>query len=133
MKPQLFLAPQGCAPFGLVHFVAASGLLHRFLETRDAGVEADAEAYYLLGIAESHIVSSMWTDQTSFFLETAIRLRPHSPLAGQADCDWPGSTDQLQRPAIAGSVLRVIPHSSGDGGTSPAGVVASFYAVKQDG
>ena len=45
---------------------------------------------------------------------------------------WPNSDDRLQRPAIAGSVTRVIPHSSSDGGVSPAGVVASFYAVKVD-
>jgi hypothetical protein len=43
---------------------------------------------------------------------------------------WPNSTDTLQRPAIVGSVVRTIPHSDGTGGTSPAGVVASFYAVR---
>ncbi|HYG81901.1 MAG TPA: hypothetical protein VD861_15995 [Pyrinomonadaceae bacterium] len=46
---------------------------------------------------------------------------------------WPNSDATLQRPAIVGSVTRTIPHSSGsDGGTAPAGVVASFYAVRQD-
>ncbi len=45
---------------------------------------------------------------------------------------WPNSTDQLQRPAFVGSVIRTIPHSNGNGGTAPAGVVASFYAVKVD-
>jgi hypothetical protein len=44
---------------------------------------------------------------------------------------WPNSTAALQRPAIVGSVVRTIPHSSGSGGVSPAGVVASFYAVAQ--
>lgn len=43
---------------------------------------------------------------------------------------WPGSNAQLQRAAFVGSVTRTIPHSSGSGGTAPAGVVASFYAVK---
>jgi hypothetical protein len=42
---------------------------------------------------------------------------------------WPNSTNLLQRPAIVGSVTRTIPHSSSGGGTAPAGVVASFYAV----
>lgn len=42
---------------------------------------------------------------------------------------WPNSTDLLQRPAIVGSVTRTISHSSSGGGTAPAGVVASFYAV----
>jgi hypothetical protein len=45
---------------------------------------------------------------------------------------WPNSTSTLQRAAIVGSVTRTIPHSSSGGGTSPAGVVASFYAVRED-
>jgi hypothetical protein len=43
---------------------------------------------------------------------------------------WPSSTEQMQRAAIVGSVTRTIPHSAPGGGTAPAGVVASFYAVK---
>jgi hypothetical protein len=43
---------------------------------------------------------------------------------------WPNSDATLQRAAIIGSVVRTVPHSSGSGGTSPAGVVASFYAVQ---
>ena len=43
---------------------------------------------------------------------------------------WPNSTSELQTPAIVGSVVRTIPHPGSGGGTSPAGVVASFYAVK---
>lgn len=45
---------------------------------------------------------------------------------------WPNSTDTLQRPALVGSVVRTIPHSGSGGGTNPAGVVASFYAVRVD-
>lgn len=45
---------------------------------------------------------------------------------------WPNSDSTLQTPALAGSVTRIIPHSAGAPGTvAPAGVVASFYAVKQ--
>ena len=44
---------------------------------------------------------------------------------------WPNSDDRLQRPAIVGSVVRTIPHSGSNGGISPAGVVASFYAVRE--
>ena len=43
---------------------------------------------------------------------------------------WPNSNAQLERAAMVGSVVRTVPHSS-NGGTAPAGVVASFYAVKQ--
>jgi hypothetical protein len=44
---------------------------------------------------------------------------------------WPNGIEQ--RPAIVGSVIRTIPHGGGEPGTvAPAGVVASFYAVRQD-
>ncbi len=44
---------------------------------------------------------------------------------------WPDGVNQ--RPAIVGSVIRTIPHSGGQPGTvAPAGVVASFYAVRAD-
>lgn len=36
-----------------------------------------------------------------------------------------------QVPAFTGTVFRVIPHPDGQGGTAPAGVVCSFYAVRQ--
>ncbi len=41
----------------------------------------------------------------------------------------PNGVDQI--PALVGSVTRAIPHPNGSGGTNPAGVVASFYAVLQ--
>ena len=44
---------------------------------------------------------------------------------------WPNSDSIKQRAAIVGSVTRTIPHPS-NGGTAPAGVVASFYAVRAD-
>lgn len=43
---------------------------------------------------------------------------------------WPNGVDQ--RMAMVGSIVRTIPHSSGSGGTSPAGVVCSWIAVRQD-
>lgn len=45
--------------------------------------------------------------------------------------NWPNGVNQ--RPAIVGSVIRTIPHAGGQPGTvAPAGVVASFYAVRTD-
>jgi hypothetical protein len=42
---------------------------------------------------------------------------------------WPNGVDQ--KPAITGAVIRTIPHTGSSPGTvAPAGVVASFYAVK---
>lgn len=43
---------------------------------------------------------------------------------------WPEGVQQ--RRAMVGSIVRVISHPSSGGGTSPAGVVASWYAVSQD-
>jgi hypothetical protein len=43
---------------------------------------------------------------------------------------WPNGVNQ--RMAMVGSIVRTIPHSSGSGGTSPAGVVCSWIAVRQD-
>ena len=43
--------------------------------------------------------------------------------------EWPNGVQQVV--AIVGSVIRTIPHSGGAPGTvAPAGVVASFYAVR---
>ena len=42
---------------------------------------------------------------------------------------WPNSTNELQARAMVGSIVRTIPHPSGNGGVAPAGVVASWYAV----
>lgn len=43
--------------------------------------------------------------------------------------EWPNGVDQ--KTAMVGSIVRTIPHPSGSG-TAPAGVVCSWYAVKQD-
>ena len=40
---------------------------------------------------------------------------------------WPNSNSNQQHPAIVGSVVRTIKH-----GTAPAGIVASFYAVRDN-
>src|SRR4051812_21217670 len=42
---------------------------------------------------------------------------------------WPNGVNQV--PAITGSVVRTIPHSSGSSGTAPAGVVCSWIAIWQ--
>jgi len=45
---------------------------------------------------------------------------------------WPNSTPAQQRPALIGSVTRVISHATATPGVvAPAGFVGSFYAVKQ--
>lgn len=71
-------------PQGLVRFVAASGYLHRFLQTNPADERQSAEAFYLLGVAESHLSPSYWQSETDFLLETAIRTAPRTVYAKMA-------------------------------------------------
>jgi len=69
---------------GFVHFVVASSLLHRLLTAPPAGTSALAEAYYLLGIAETYLSRTSGLSEAPFFLETAIRLDPTSLIASKA-------------------------------------------------
>ncbi|KVT59109.1 hypothetical protein [Burkholderia ubonensis] len=49
---------------------------------------------------------------------------------GYLSAPWPNGVSQ--RPALTGSIVRAVPHASGGGGVSPAGVVCSWYAVLND-
>jgi hypothetical protein len=65
-------------PRGAVRFVAATGYLNRYLETSPTDRDRLAEAYYLLGVAESYISPTYWRSQSDVLLERAIRMSPHS-------------------------------------------------------
>ncbi len=67
----------------LVHFLLASAVLYQVVE-RELPLPELAHAYYLLGLQELHIGRDFWTAQGELFLETAIRLAPDTPVAGQA-------------------------------------------------
>jgi hypothetical protein len=67
----------------LVVYLAASGILNRFLATSRSATER-GEACYLLGLIESRIGRSFWLSQTEFFLEQAIRLAPQRAFANDA-------------------------------------------------
>jgi hypothetical protein len=69
---------------GLVHFVVASSLLHRYVDAQASTMQALVEAYYLLGVTESYISRTSWVTETPFFLEMAIRLDPGSSMAAKA-------------------------------------------------
>lgn len=85
---------------GLVHYVVASGLLLRLLEAPPASTPEEAEAWYLLGVAESETTTGSWASQGDLYLETAIRTAPQSPSAKKAYSmleenillDWSGSS-----------------------------------------
>ena len=65
----------------LVYDLVASGVLHRYVTGHREPSAQLAEAYYLLGVAESRIRRSAWLFESEFYLETAIRMAPASPFA----------------------------------------------------
>jgi len=67
----------------LVHYVVASELLQRFVES-EAKPKDKARAYYLLGLVESRIGRSYWLALPDFYLESAIMLDPAGDSALQA-------------------------------------------------
>ncbi len=69
---------------GLVDYVVATTLLHRYIESGSENNVDVAEAFYLMGVAESRITRSYWISETDFLLEQAIRKAPKSPVAKQA-------------------------------------------------
>ena len=69
---------------GLIYFAVASSDLHRYVSSGSKTPSQLAEAYYLLGVADSYIPRSSWISETEFFLEQAIRLAPTSPVAKNA-------------------------------------------------
>jgi len=68
----------------LVRYVAASALLHRRLAAGGLSAIELAQAYYWLGVIESHVGRSFWLSQTEHFLEASIRAAPQSPVAEEA-------------------------------------------------
>ncbi len=74
---------------GLVYDLAASSLLWRWIETREAQprVAPDlelAEAYYALAVVEERTAYSYWVPQTDAYMEAALRAAPAGPLARRA-------------------------------------------------
>jgi hypothetical protein len=71
----------------LVEFIAAAALLHRYLQAGDAlgvGKDEQAEAFYLLAVAEANISRSYWVSETASLLEQAIHTAPKSAVAREA-------------------------------------------------
>ncbi len=69
---------------GLIHHVVASALLSRFVDEHPDRSRDVAEAYYLLGVADSLLEHSLWIQRVDFYLESAIRLAPQAEFAPKA-------------------------------------------------
>jgi hypothetical protein len=70
----------------LVHYVAASDILYRWLEAQpgpapDGAATDRAEAYYLLGLIETRIGRDRGASPARYYLENAVRLAPKAPFA----------------------------------------------------
>jgi tetratricopeptide (TPR) repeat protein len=68
----------------LVPFIAASGVLHRYVSTRTHPDAATGEAYYRLGLIEANVGRTFWASETEHYLEAAIRVGPAEPYADDA-------------------------------------------------
>jgi len=68
----------------LVHWVASSSVLERFIERGDAEAAELGEAYYLLGLIEARIGRQYWVTPAPYLLETSIRLAPGQEFSEEA-------------------------------------------------
>lgn len=87
----------------LIDFIVASGLLNRYMQTKNLSAENTARAYYLLGLTESLIGRSTWLTQTDYYLEASVRAAPKSKSALKA-------LDALEQ--------QILMEYSGSGGTN---------------
>jgi hypothetical protein len=102
---------------GLVHYVAASGLLNRETAASAGSGPELAEVYYLQGLIESRIGRSFWLSETEFLLETAIELDPSGPHAVSA-------YDLLEEFTISG-------YTGSDGAQVPEDVQRRLDALRE--
>ena len=68
----------------LIHYLVASSMLQRVLDSAGVSDREAGEAYYLLGLCETNVTESYWVSQADLYLETAIRLAPKEPFAEEA-------------------------------------------------
>ncbi|HEU4928269.1 MAG TPA: hypothetical protein VFU38_00445 [Candidatus Krumholzibacteria bacterium] len=89
----------------LVDYIASITLVHRSLRSAPQDNETTAEAYYLLGVAESHVSRSYWVSETEHLLDRSIRLAPKSKTAKQALA----YLEQYRRSSAHVTPARVVP------------------------
>ncbi|HXV37899.1 MAG TPA: hypothetical protein VEC18_12165 [Myxococcota bacterium] len=68
----------------LLHFIAASSLLERYIASQPSRSAELGEAFYLRGMLETRIGRNYWVTTAPFFLEEAIRIAPGEPFARDA-------------------------------------------------
>lgn len=68
----------------LVEYIAASSLLHRYLQSKPSDPLNASEAHFLLGLAEFRIRRNEWLPHAELYLEVAIVLAPGAKWARSA-------------------------------------------------
>jgi len=68
----------------LLHFIVASSILERFIDSHPERDAELGEAYYLRGILETRIGNNYWVTTAPFLLEESIRIAPREPFAVDA-------------------------------------------------
>jgi len=68
----------------LLHFIVASGILERYIDTHPKRDAELGEAYYLRGNLETRIGHNYWVTTAPFFLEESIRIAPAESFAAEA-------------------------------------------------
>lgn len=69
---------------GLVNYIAAASLLHRFLSMAPGDDVEVSEAFFLLAVAESKVSRSYWVSESEYLLARSIRRAPKSAVAKEA-------------------------------------------------
>ena len=69
---------------GLADDLLASSILHALLEDPTQSTAERAETYYLLGLTDAQVRASPWLSDAAWYLASAIRTAPHTPVAQQA-------------------------------------------------
>jgi hypothetical protein len=68
----------------LLHFIAASSVLERYIASQPSPTAELGEAFYLRGMLETRIGRNYWVTTAPFLLEEAIRIAPGEPFARDA-------------------------------------------------
>lgn len=70
---------------GLAHYVLAAAQLQGYLQTAGPAETPElAQAYYLLGLVTYETATVDWLPHAELYLENAIMIAPHTPLAERA-------------------------------------------------
>lgn len=69
---------------GVIYDLAASSILHRYLDTNPEPGPETARALYLIGITDAWTQRSYWVSEAEFALKAAIRMAPKDPVARDA-------------------------------------------------